>query len=81
MRTSDWTDVSNVNLSGVLCNRLGQYDVMDEHGGPIVNISSGSGMTYKRGPTLATSVPRPGSSSFPAAWRWSGLTVGSGSTR
>lgn len=49
MPTEDWDRVIDVNLSGVLFSCLAEYEVMQEHGGAIVNIASVSGMIYNRG--------------------------------
>ncbi|MGB4137611.1 MAG: SDR family oxidoreductase [Microbacterium sp.] len=49
MPTEDWTRVLDVNLSGVLYSCLAEYEVMQEHGGAIVNIASISGVIYNRG--------------------------------
>ena len=49
MPTSDWDAVLDVNLSGVLFSCLAEYEVMQGHGGSVVNVASASGTIYNRG--------------------------------
>lgn len=49
MPTSDWDQVLDVNLSGVLFSCLAEYEVMSGHGGAVVNVASASGTIYNRG--------------------------------
>ena len=49
MSEESWRKVIDVNLTGVYFSCLGEYSLMKDEGGSIVNIASISGVIYNRG--------------------------------